>query len=223
MERLKIMTDTTAESEKAGIIPLEDSERIRLIECENIIRTGLGSFLEVGRALAEIHDNRLYKETHQEFKQYCKDVWDLGKSRAYQQIDGYRVASLLEEKMSTIGGHFTNERHIRPLTRLKGNDDRLKAAVIIQGMMDQNPKAKLTGALVNKAVKAVKGETVKHKTSQAKKQIDATERVSKLFKTQYNVMVKIISDEQGKGWQDSSKTEAVYWLKDLVKLAQGEE
>ena len=117
---------------------------------------------------------------------------------------------------------FTNERQLRPLTRLNGDDARIEACTILQEKLAENPKAKLTGAMVTKAVKAVNGETAKRKIRQAKKQIDATERVSKLFKNQYQVMVDIISEEQDKGWQRSAKTEVVNWLKDLVKLAQGE-
>lgn len=219
------MAETTSELIAHGkdiIWELTDTERLRLAECESVIGKGLGTFLEVGRALAEINDNRLYKETHKDFRRYCKDVWDLGKTTAEQKINSYKVIHLLEEKMPAIGGHFTNERQLRPLTRIKGRDDLLKAAEIIQEKLEQNPKAKLTGTIVGKAVKAVKGETTKRKIKEAKKQVDTTQLVSKLFKNQYQVMVDIISEEQDNGWKNSSKTEAVKWLEKLVKLAGGE-
>lgn len=202
---------------------LTDPQRMRLKACESIIRKGLGTFLEVGQALAEIHDNRLYKETHKDFRLYCRDVWDLGKSRAHQQIEGYRVVQLLEEKMSTIGGRFTNERQLRPLTRLKEDADRLKVAGIVKETLDQNPKAKLTGAMVNKAAKEVKGETAKRKVKETKKQVESTQLVSKLFKNQYQVMVDIISEEQDSGWKNASKKEVIKWLETLVKMVVEED
>ena len=219
------MAETTAELIAQGkniTEVLTEPERIRLTECESIIKKGLGTFLEVGKALAEIHDHRLYKETHKDFRLYCKDVWDLGKSTAHQKIEGYRVVHLLEEKMSAMADTFANERQLRPLTRLKDDDDRLKAAELIRERLAQNPEAKLTGTLVGKAVKEVKGETKKRKISDAKKQVDSTELVSKLFKNQYQVMVDIIAEEQDNGWKNSSKKEVVKWLEKLVKVAKEE-
>ena len=220
------MAQTTAELIAQGedvTETLTAPERDRLVECENVIRKGLGTFLEVGRALAEIHDNRLYKETHKDFKRYCKDVWGLGKSTAYQKIEGYRVVNLLENKMSAIADTFSNEYQLRPLTRLKEDGDRLKAAGILKEALDQNPKAKLTGALVNKAVKEVKGETIKRNITETKKQVESTQLVSKLFKNQYKVMVDIISEEQDNGWKNSSKKEVVKWLENLVKMVVEED
>ncbi len=79
---------------------MQDSEKERLAACENVIRKGLATFLEVGWALAEIHDNRLYRQTHKTFPKYAREVWDLGKTSAYQQMDAYRTVNLLQEKMS---------------------------------------------------------------------------------------------------------------------------
>jgi hypothetical protein len=83
-------------------VVLEPHEELRLIECEAIIRKDLQRFLEVGRALSEIKDCRLYRRTHKSFEKYCKDVWDLGKTRVYQKINGYRAVTLLKEKTSTM-------------------------------------------------------------------------------------------------------------------------
>lgn len=77
---------------------LTDTEKFKLDQCERIIRDNLKTFLTVGHALAEIRDNRLYRETHQTFEKYCKEVWDLSKSSAYQKIDGYQAVNLLEQK-----------------------------------------------------------------------------------------------------------------------------
>jgi hypothetical protein len=217
------MAQTIAELKSAGIMPLTDPERGRLVECERVISKGLGTFLEVGQALAEIYDNRLYRETHKGFKRYCKDVWGLGKTTAEQKINSYKVVRLLEEKMPAIAGTFSNEFQLRPITRLKGDDDRLKAGSILQEKFNQTPGIKLTGAMVNKAVKEVKGETQKRKIKETQRELEATELVSKLFKTQWQVMMNIITEEQDAGWQASNKKEVVKWLEKLIKTLLKEE
>ena len=67
------MAETVVELIQEGkdiTVTLTDSEKVRFKECESVIKKGIGTFLEVGRALAEIHDNRLYRETHKSFKKY---------------------------------------------------------------------------------------------------------------------------------------------------------
>ncbi len=304
---------------RAGVditVVLEPHEELRLIECEAIIKADLKGFLAVGRALADIRDNRLYRETHKTFEKYCKDKWDLGKSTAYQKIDGYEAVALLESKKSAIADKNTpgsspemnrgidpidladlsekyastydermaeagamcipcghrkaminkrkgvkiqghgkctnpdglcpayreaaitasqgdmndtgsepkeiilpiNEAQARPLTKLKDPDDQVKAWRIVLDQLNQGKK--LTAALVNKAVKEVRGEVVKKKKVIQKKELESTQLVSNLFKKQYQVLLDIISGEQDSNWKTSSKKEVVTWLKNLVKIAE---
>lgn len=244
------MAETTAELIAQGkdvTKTLTDPERMRLEECEQIIRKGLGTFLAVGRALAEIHDNRLYRETHNDFRPYCKDVWDLGKSTAYQKMDGYRAVKLLEDKMSAIadisdddkssaiaelseGGSTSNdivlplnEYQTKPLAKLKKDPDALlKAWSIVQQTLKENPKAKLTGALVKKAVREVKGEKQKKRNGKKTKELESTERLSPLFKKQCQVMADVVMEERNNRWQTTSKKQAVKWLGYLLSLTEEE-
>lgn len=118
------MAETKAELIAQGVdvtTTLAETEKTLLAECESVIQKGLGTFLEVGRALAEIRDQQLYRETHKTFEKYCKDVWDLSRGRAYQQIGGYETVSLLEDKMSTIVDK--NPPDIDTITEEKGAED----------------------------------------------------------------------------------------------------
>ena len=47
-------------------------EVARLAELELVIERGQKAFVAVGNALAEIRDQRLYRETHATFEAYCK-------------------------------------------------------------------------------------------------------------------------------------------------------
>lgn len=73
----------------------------RLAECEAVIERGLDSFVEVGRALIEIRDSRLYRETHGTFQAYLAERWRMSRPRAYQLMDGAVVSGLVDALVST--------------------------------------------------------------------------------------------------------------------------
>ncbi|HEX6762895.1 MAG TPA: hypothetical protein VF094_08855 [Gaiellaceae bacterium] len=56
----------------AGVgVGLDSRESARLAELEHVVEQGLQTFVEVGLALAEIRDGRLYRATHSTFAEYC--------------------------------------------------------------------------------------------------------------------------------------------------------
>jgi hypothetical protein len=85
-----------------------------LAECEAIIERGLATFVEVGKALLRIRDDRLYRETHSTFADYCKQRWGMSKSHAYRQIEAAEVVDVLSgdgegPKMSTRLGDVRHQ------------------------------------------------------------------------------------------------------------------
>lgn len=60
---------------------LTTQETVRLCELERVIQKGKDTFVEVGTALAEIRDCRIYRATFKTFEEYCKDRW--GFTRRY--------------------------------------------------------------------------------------------------------------------------------------------
>lgn len=286
------MAETTAELIQEGkdiSVTLTDPERKRFVECEQIIQKGLNTFLEVGHALAEIRDQRLYRETHKDWAHYCKDIWDLTKRYADMQIQAHEAVALLESKREQLFPFFNvatspacdetlaemgekclacehrkamtnraftgiripwshgkctrpeglctdgpeekepaseqeiilpmNEAQTRPLTKLKP-DDQVKAWGLVLQKLNENPKAKLTAALVGKTVKEVKGEVVQKRREAKQKKLESTDRLSNLFKRQCKVMEEIINEERNSNWKTTSRKEAVKWLNYLVTLAE---
>jgi hypothetical protein len=72
----------------------------RLAECEAIIERGLRTFIEVGEALREIRDAKLYAATHATFEDYCKERWGregISRARAYQLIAAAEVSKKLDK------------------------------------------------------------------------------------------------------------------------------
>lgn len=59
---------------------------------EGVIRMGLGTFVEVGRALLDIRDSGQYREAgFSSFDNYCRYRWDLGRAWADRQITAAKV------------------------------------------------------------------------------------------------------------------------------------
>jgi hypothetical protein len=84
----------------------------RFKELDGIVQKGLGSFLQVGMALAEIRDQRLYKPLYHSFESYCQDRCAFGRRRADQLIQAAQESQNL--KSENHGSHFPeNERQAR--------------------------------------------------------------------------------------------------------------
>jgi hypothetical protein len=92
MTQLQLVTDGA----------LTTPERTQLKTCEGRIEKGLATFIEVGTALLEIRDSRLYRETHSTFENYCRDRWQLQRKRAYHFIEAASVINNLSNSVSTI-------------------------------------------------------------------------------------------------------------------------
>jgi hypothetical protein len=97
------------------IAPLDDAEQIRLQELEAIVARGLQTFYEVGQALIEIRDRKLYRVTHKTFEAYCQEKWSIARRTAYQLISATKVVENLCAMAHKLP---TNERQVRPLTKL---------------------------------------------------------------------------------------------------------
>ena len=109
--------------ENTDIIPLNSEEQTALEYHENVIDKGLETFIEVGRSLQYIRDNRLYRNEYKTFADYVKDRWQRGKNWANQLIASTEVVNILG-KNDHPGGQIPNsEKVARPLAKLKNNPD----------------------------------------------------------------------------------------------------
>jgi hypothetical protein len=112
---LRVCEPTSDDGYAWGIVPLNDAEQERLRELEAIVDKGLQPFYEVGQALIEIRDRKLYRQTHKTFEAYCKEKWNLARQTAYQLIGAVKVV----ENLSAIADKMpTKESQVRPLTQL---------------------------------------------------------------------------------------------------------
>ncbi|MHB8522249.1 MAG: hypothetical protein ACYDH9_16030 [Limisphaerales bacterium] len=76
---------------------LSPAEKTDLRRDEAIIRRGFGTFYAVGKALAEIRDRRLYRQTHHTFEGYCRSRWEMTVRRAHQLCGAAEVIDSLQK------------------------------------------------------------------------------------------------------------------------------
>ncbi|SRR5712691_9651576 len=89
----------------------------RLHQLERVIERGLTTFIEVGLALQEIREQRLYKPAYSTFQHYCAERWGWTRIRAHQLIDAARVVGVLTA-VNTATPLPTSERQARELAPL---------------------------------------------------------------------------------------------------------
>jgi hypothetical protein len=88
-------------------------ERRRLVELEAVIERGVKTFVEVGEALMEIRDGRLYRETHSSFESYLRERWNISRPRGYQLIDAAKLSTTVD----TPPGNEWQARELRAAMR----------------------------------------------------------------------------------------------------------
>jgi hypothetical protein len=97
-----------------------------LEELERIIGHGLGTFVEVGRALLEIQHRRLYLQAgYRSFAVYTSERWDLSESHAYRQIEAAKVIDVLSPTGESLLP--ANEAQAPELVPLVGDPDAIRA------------------------------------------------------------------------------------------------
>jgi hypothetical protein len=109
---------------------LTKPEAARLATCEKAIERGINTFVEVGQALTEIRDAKLYRASHKTFEAYCKDRWEISRPRAYELIDHAKVASA-DPVLSDVSDKLT----ARDIRAIKG--DIPAAAAEIKSRVEQ--------------------------------------------------------------------------------------
>lgn len=112
--------ETQAEKAK----PLTKGEANDLKRLEGRVREGLMDFVEVGHALAEIRDRRLYRAEYESFEAYLADRWSLGRPAGYRLIDSAAVVARLKEDCGPAALLPANEAQARELVPVLRDDPR---------------------------------------------------------------------------------------------------
>ncbi len=99
---------------------LSEEQEFLLKKCENIIRIGLSTFVEVGLALKEIQDQRLYRRTDKTFEDYLQRSMGLSRPYAYNLIESAKLMRELRTSVEVDKASLPkNEAQARELIRIE--------------------------------------------------------------------------------------------------------
>lgn len=96
--------------------PLSVAERQTLADQEKVIQERVKAFWEVGYALMEIRNGRLWRMGYSSFTDYCRRRWGFSPERASHHTQAAEVIQLLT--IGNIQPLPENERQVRPLVPL---------------------------------------------------------------------------------------------------------
>jgi hypothetical protein len=95
------------------LLTLSSAQHEEKSKLESIIRTGVKNFKEVGEALAQIWEKKLYADEYGTFEQYCNEKWGIHRRTAYKMMTAATVAA----NVCPVG-HIDNESVARELAVL---------------------------------------------------------------------------------------------------------
>lgn len=124
----------------------------RKAQLEATIEHGMQTFVEVGLALMEIRDGRLYRAEFGTFEEYCQERWGWERRHAYRLID---AAAAVENVSNWTQNQVpANEAQARPLTSLPPAQQR----EAWERVLETAPNGKITAAIVTQAAQAIRQE-----------------------------------------------------------------
>jgi len=125
---------------------LSPRESTRLEKCEAVIEKGLQTFVEVGNALLEIRDSRLYRLGFDTFEDYCRERWQMSKRHANRLIESAEIV----QNLGPIGPVPDSESVARPLTSLKLDQQRGAWEEAVKNAPNGKPTARDVRAAVDR-------------------------------------------------------------------------
>ena len=122
------------------------SEAERLDACEQVIERGLATFVDVGTALLEVRDSRLYRMTYPTFEAYCEARWNMARNYANKLVTAAQVVNGLGTNVPILPA---NEAQARELSGLAPDEQRAVWAEAVATA----PGGKVTAAHVRAVVR----------------------------------------------------------------------
>ena len=127
-------------------------------EIEQHLSAGRMAYMEAGRCLAIMLDQKLYRSEYATFDDYCRDFWEFDSIKARRMADAYRVAANLQTAAKDMPLLFwdavetMSESHARVLKRLPP-EQQVEAWSVAKSIAD-TPTAKLLEEVTAKFTEA---------------------------------------------------------------------
>ena len=119
----------------------------KLKRLEKMIKRSLGldGFYQTGKALETIRCEKLHRDVHLNFKEYCIDRLDMARRTAYQYIAAAKVVDNVR-KCAQI--EPANEAQARPLTKFAPDQQREIWTIVV----NTAPKGKITAKFIKEVI-----------------------------------------------------------------------
>ena len=168
----------------------------RLKHLETIIAKNQYRFYEIGQALLEIRDSRLYKQAlFTSFEAYARSRWDISRSQLYRLIDAYSVIN----NLSPIGDRLPgNEAQTRPLVPLSPPEQRKIWKEFL------NTKTEVTARNIQKFIN-------ERKTKENTPDSDLIDQIGDEYMAAVQKMLNQVQYAQNDQWQQTSRQAALLW------------
>ena len=108
---------------------LTKADRAEFQQLDKKVRDGAAAFMEIGKALQEIHKRTLWKASdHDTWESYCREVLGMSPPQAHRIVKGSQIALELAESLP-IGNdsppmHPVSESQVRPLAKIEDPEAR---------------------------------------------------------------------------------------------------
>jgi hypothetical protein len=208
-----VPTEKPVSSEAEGAVPqgkapLTQEEQQLLDQSEQTIRVGLGQFVEVGSALIEISDHKLYRVSFDTFEDYCRQQWNLSDDYAYRLINAAKCVTVLKAKLTSqdVTVFPTNEAQVRPLLDLEPKE---QAKAWLKVLKDTAGN-QITAKEVKGVVDGLTGKPEGKKTVTPKARLEKTEQ--KLTRIE-----KLVTKAKGQA-PFSQNTDFLQILEEILKV-----
>jgi len=176
---------------KVPVKDLSAQEELRLEQLEKVVVENFQTFIQVGQALTEIRERKLYRIKAMTFERYCKELFDIAKSRANQLMDAAGVVENFHNCGSFPEGSRLlpiNEAQVRPLAKL--NPD--QQVVVWKAAVESAPKGRITASHVSRVVKDYLGDKIKKTVHKARRDVvvNCSAEFSEAFENFSNQIIK---------------------------------
>lgn len=206
-------TPVVVEQDDDQLVVLSQIEQERLNELCGVVDRGIKTFVEVGMALAEIRDSRLYRETHPTFDDFCSERWDLGRSRVYQLMDGASVVNNVHNCGQIIP---INEAQARPLTLFEADIQREIWSIVLERSLENG--GRITAALVSSVcAEYLRGQITK-KLDSTRKNVSRETLIAPVFKDRFQAFIDVVSEEINSGFKNTSRSAVLNHIDALREL-----
>jgi hypothetical protein len=167
---------------------ITEPEHQELKRLEAIISRGKKAFAEVGAALYQIRENKLFRVTHRTFESYVQEKWGFERRHADRLIDAAEVVENVSHGTQKQPILPSSERVARELAKLPAEEQAEAWEEVIE--TTAVPTAKVVKGVVEKRIEA-KADQSRHTANVETPKVAATESEKRPPKTERQFFVEL--------------------------------